>query len=53
MVRPERFELPTPSQKDLIDYQYDDEDRRQIHVRLTKQGHTVIKSVVTQSCSPY
>jgi DNA-binding MarR family transcriptional regulator len=38
------------SQKNLIDYQHDNEDRRQIYVSLTKHGHSIIKNVVSQSC---
>ena len=38
------------SQKNLITYEHDDNDRRQVFVRLTKSGNSKIKSVLTNSC---
>jgi DNA-binding MarR family transcriptional regulator len=39
------------SQKALITYEHDDDDRRQIFVRLTKDGNSAIKSILAQSCA--
>ena len=39
------------SQKKLITYEHDDDDRRQIFVSLTKSGDAAMKSVLALSCS--
>ena len=37
------------SHKSLINYQHDDEDRRQIFISLTKLGETTISTVISRS----
>lgn len=37
------------SEKELITYEHDDQDRRQIFVRLTKNGKSAINSIISQA----